>query len=223
MAISAEERKSARDEVTRIVKERLRSWIDRKDKIRTTTRELIAGYERLHDRGYPDGQPSMTISSIMNRKEFAGKLWVARNCETLAPEYSLNGRHQPIWLYLKADAVPPKGYLLVPRELTKKEDIAAYMTTHKGGDGEVKQVVPPHHAEYAERIAAEMVEQQPELVTAPLAVPDLQLQAELADIIAAQADLLSRTFTVLARMTKAPVVEPARDEDDGIELGVAVG
>jgi hypothetical protein len=79
---------------------------------------------------------------ILARAEFKGKLWRARReIEPYRPlrDTETNG----VMLYTSGDMTVPKGYVLVPYELTRPKRIAEFIAIKKGANPEVREVLPP--------------------------------------------------------------------------------
>jgi hypothetical protein len=120
----------ARRNFYRIVNERLKARLDRHETY-TTTRDLYSGYEKLHTTGFGDVPPSQTVAPVLGQRAYRGHLFYARNIVTHKAERAAPGRTSPYKIYLRDDATPPAGYVLVPLS-TPKDRVATVIAEKKG-------------------------------------------------------------------------------------------
>jgi hypothetical protein len=123
-------RAKAREEFYRIVKTRLDMRIAKRESY-TTTRDLYAGYEKLHHEGFGDTPPSQTVAQVLGQRPYRDRLYYARNVVTHKAERSGPGRTAPYRIYLRDDATPPRDYVLVPLS-TPRDRIAQVVAEKKG-------------------------------------------------------------------------------------------
>lgn len=181
-------RAKAREEFYRIVKTRLDMRIAKRESY-TTTRDLYAGYEKLHHEGFGDTPPSQTVAQVLGQRPYRDRLYYARNVVTHKAERSGPGRTAPYRIYLRDDATPPRDYVLVPLS-TPRDRIAQVVAEKKGAADATVHVSRPQEAEYTP--------QPTETCEAPRVVDTERLVGQLTGVIATQAALIERLSAALA-------------------------
>ena len=174
-----------RAEFYRIVKERLDSRLEKGEKY-TTTSDLYRGYEPLHAEGFnPTVTPSQSVMQVLGYAEYRGRLFYARDAVTQKAERASADRYAPYRLYLRSDATPSTGHILVPIEVTG-EAIGEYIAQAKGADDATVHVT------------------ETPVLSEPCETPVLDFQA-LADgltrVVREQSDVIDTMLAALTALT----------------------